>query len=79
MEPQYEDGAQVSIISDYLPKDIAEEMVGTHVKMMAAVWAQLDEKFGDPPTIMDEVCHDIENLVAKALGREFISKPYRLL
>ena len=37
VDPQYEDAAQVSLVKDYLPKNVAEEMVGAHMKTMGDV------------------------------------------
>ena len=55
IEPQYKDTAQVSIVRDYLPLEVVQEMVGVNVTTMRTVWTQMDERFGDPITIADDV------------------------
>ena len=69
MEPQYEDAAQVSLVKDYLPKDVVEDMVGAHVRTIEEVWMQLDARYGDPLSIVDNTCQNIEQVFAKTLGK----------
>ena len=45
---------------DYLPKEVAEDLVGPHVKMMEMVWARLDKEYGNQLTIADDICHLIK-------------------
>ena len=47
--------------------------------MMSEVWVQLDEEYGDPLTIADDMHCEVKQLLAQALGREFILKLFRLL
>ena len=58
---------------------MGEDVVGAQVKTIGEVWVELDKKYGNPLSIADGVCENIDKQMVKTLRRETVPKLHSLL